>query len=443
MTSSEEQIPTAIFWDIENVHDDLETHRKLTESIREETNVVKMYAFADWDAYRKVAENLYELGFELIHVPDSRDNAADYKMAAFILEHIVRYPETEQYVMITGDGDFKLIAGALKEKGHLLWVISNPVITSSELIDLATKYSDIHSFRPTTLDCSETGDCDESPSSIDETRRITAVKLQETIAAIEEAGNRAGIGLVKHAMRSLNPSFSETRLGFRSWSDFLSWVEEEGYVIPKGELPATILTVPSTKTAESLRISEEVKDAFQNLCLIVEEQVTANQGPTLESLKEVLDKQNFDPKAIGYPTLPDFIIAAEKRGFVQVLTSEAPEKPMIIPGMKTERVRTWFEENVTKYFGESVKIPKRAFLEKISNLLRETRTSLRQLESYLSDPSVKESYDNLLENGKLPYLPPYQMCYAYVLLGQGDECVDVVSQVNIELEPLGITLQCT
>jgi len=130
MTSSEEQIPTAIFWDIENVHDDLETHRKLTESIREETNVVKMYAFADWDAYRKVAENLYELGFELIHVPDSRDNAADYKMAAFILEHIVRYPETEQYVMITGDGDFKLIAGALKEKGHLLWVISNPVITS-------------------------------------------------------------------------------------------------------------------------------------------------------------------------------------------------------------------------------------------------------------------------------------------------------------------------
>jgi len=238
MTSSEEQIPTAIFWDIENVHDDLETHRKLTESIREETNVVKMYAFADWDAYRKVAENLYELGFELIHVPDSRDNAADYKMAAFILEHIVRYPETEQYVMITGDGDFKLIAGALKEKGHLLWVISNPVITSSELIDLATKYSDIQSFRPTTLDCSETGDCDESPSSIDETRRITAVKLQETIAAIEEAGNRAGIGLVKHAMRSLNPSFSETRLGFRSWSDFLSWVEEEGYVIPKGELPA-------------------------------------------------------------------------------------------------------------------------------------------------------------------------------------------------------------
>ena len=358
MTSSEEQIPTAIFWDVENVHDDLETHRKLTENIRKETNVIKAYAFADWDAYRKVAENLHELGYDLIHVPDSKDNAADYKMAAYILEHIVRFPETEQYVMITGDGDFKLIAGALKEKGHTLWVMSNPVITSSELIDLATKYSDIHSFQPTTLDCSEPGDCEETPSSIDEMRRITAVKLQETITAIEEAGNKPGIGLVKHAIRSLNPSFSETRLGFRSWSDFLSWVEEEGYVIPKGDLPATILTVPSTKTADSLRISEEVKGAFQNLCFIVEEQVTANKAPTLESLKLVLDEQNFDPKTIGYPTLPDFIIAAEKRGFVRVVTTELPDKPMIIPGMKTERVRAWFEENVTKYFGASVRVPK-------------------------------------------------------------------------------------
>ena len=442
MTSTDEQIRTAIFWDIENVHDDIETHVKLTESIREVAEVVRAYAFADWDMYRQFAENLYEIGYDLIHVPDSKDNAADYKMASYILEHITRYPETEQYVLITGDGDFKLIAGALKEKGHKLWVISNPVITASELFDLATLYSDIHSFRPTTLDCSKPGDCEELPGSVEDMRRIVAVRLQETISTIEEAGNRPGIGLVKHAMSSLNPGFSEKRLGFRSWSEFLSWAEEEGYIVSKGDPPATILTVPSAVTAESLRISEEVKGAFQNLCVLVEEQLSSNKATTLESLKKSLDKRAFDSRDYGYPTLPDFIIAAEKRGFVRVVKSEIQDHPIIIPGMKTERVRAWFEENVTRYFGEAVKVPKRAFLEKISNMLLNTRTSLRRLESYLSDKKVKESYSKILEASGLPYLPPFQMCLSFVLLGQENDCSEVVTKVNRELEPLGITLQC-
>ena len=149
---SEPKPNLAIFWDVENVSDESATHKAMTERIRQTGNVVKAFAFADWNDRRQMAEELYKLGYDLIHIPDSKDNASDYKMASYILDHLLHYPETTRYVMITGDGDFKLIAGSLKERGVELWLISNPIITASELPELATMYSDIFSFRPS-LDC--------------------------------------------------------------------------------------------------------------------------------------------------------------------------------------------------------------------------------------------------------------------------------------------------
>ena len=169
--TSEAKTQLAIFWDVENVSDESSTHKAMTEQIRKSGHIVKAYAFADWDPRRDMAEDLYSLGYDLIHVPDNKDNASDYKMASYILDHLVHYPETTRYVMITGDGDFKLLVGSLKERGVELWLISNPVITASELPDLATMYSDIFSFRPS-LDCVRPEDCDESELSTREVEYI-------------------------------------------------------------------------------------------------------------------------------------------------------------------------------------------------------------------------------------------------------------------------------
>ena len=180
MTEDEGNNHLTIFWDIENVHDENPTHAIMTEKIKESGELVKAYAFADWDSRRKMAEHLYTLGYDLIHVPDSHDNASDYKMASYIMEHLIHFPEVQNYVLVTGDGDFKLIAGALKEQGRTLWLISNPVITSSELIELASRYSDIYSFRPSPLDCTDPEDCAAKALS-PQARQIAAVKLQEAI----------------------------------------------------------------------------------------------------------------------------------------------------------------------------------------------------------------------------------------------------------------------
>ncbi len=440
--SSAEAPPyTAIFWDIENVHDEPPTHEKMTETIKERGRVIKAFAFADWDSRRHIAENLYGLGYDLIHVPDSKDNAADYKMAAYILEHMVRYPETQRYVMISGDGDFKLLAGALREKGFNLWIISNPIITASELTGIASIYSDIYSFRPSRLPCSSPEDCEKLMGDVNEMRRIAAMRLQESILAIEDAGNRPGIGHVKHVMTALNPTFTERILGFRSWNEFLDWAEYEEYVKREGELPATILTIPKKSSQERLEITRLAKDAFKTLCQVVEGKIENGVEPTLEDLKEPLEDEGIKPSSLGYPTLADFVLAAEKRGFVRVVSNK-DETPKIIPDVTVDRVRVWFEENVNKYFGEATKVPKKDFLEKIASLLVNTRTSLRKLETYLQNKDIQKEYEGILAASELLFLPPFQMSMTHVYLGQGLSCTEVIERVNVELEPLGITLKC-
>ncbi|MHA2352133.1 MAG: NYN domain-containing protein [Candidatus Thorarchaeota archaeon] len=442
MTSTETPPHLAIFWDVENVADESATHRFMTERIRQTGTVTRAYAFADWDSRRQMAEELYSLGYDLIHVPDSKDNASDYKMAAYILDHLVHYKETTRYVLITGDGDFKLIAGALKEHGVELWLISNPIITASELPDLATMYSDILSFRPA-LDCVRPEDCDESVQSIVQLRHLAAVQLQEVIRVITKTGSKPGVGHAKHVMQSLNPDFDEAAMNFGHWNDFLEWSEAQNYIKREGELPGTILTLPIKISPESVKMSKEVNEAFAFMAQVAEEGL--NEGPpyNLMELGVKLRERGLEFDKVGYRRFSDFVLSAEKRGLIRIV---APEKegdsPIVLPVYDVDRMQDWFEENVERVFGPSVNVPKAAFLKKIGLMLLETQTTIDELENCLTAPRVKEAYNEILAASKIPFLPPFQQSLAHILIGKGLECTNIVEKVNEELSPLGIKLQC-
>ena len=440
--TSEAKPNLAIFWDVENVSDEYTTHKAMTEKIRQTGHVVKAYAFADWDPRRTMAEELYDLGYDLIHIPDVKDNASDYKMAVYILDHLTHYPETTRYVMITGDGDFKLLVGSLKERGVELWLISNPIITASELPNLATIYSDIYSFRPS-LDCVRPEDCDESVQSIVEQRHIAAVQLQEVVRTIMKSGSKPGVGHAKHVMSALNPEFDEDRLGFAHWHDFLQWAEAQRYIDQEGELPGTVLSLPKELTPQSVKISQEVNEAFQFLTMITEEGLSEGAPLSLKELGIKLRERGLEFEKIGYRRFSDFVLSAEKRGLIRIMPSETAEGgAIVLPVYSPERMRIWFEENVTKLFGESVNVPKPAFMKKISMILLETHITLKQLEDYLQDENVKSTYNNILEASGIPFLPPFQMSLAHILIGKGLDCSEVITKVNSELSPLGIILKC-
>lgn len=432
----------AIFWDVENVSDESATHKLMTQRIRQSGTITKAYAFADWDSRRQMAEELYSLGYDLIHVPDVKDNASDYKMAAYILDHLVHYPETTRYVMITGDGDFKLIAGALKEHGVELWLISNPIITASELPDLATIYSDIYSFRPA-LDCVRPEDCEESVQSIVQLRHLAAVQLQEVVRVIAKTGNKPGVGHAKHVMKSLNPEFSEHEMGFTHWNDFLDWSEAQGYIEQEGELPATILTLPDKLPPQSVKISNEINEAFTFLAKVAEDALNDGTPYSLRDIGLKIRELGLKTEKLGYRRFSDFVLSAEKRGMIRIIAPELDGgSPIVLPAYDVDRLHEWFLLNVGKLFGSAVNVPKPAFLKKISQMLIDTKTSLAELENCLTVPKVKEAYNSILEASAIPFLPPFQQSLAHILIGKGLECINVVEKVNEELSPLGIKLHC-
>lgn len=442
MTSTETSPTLAIFWDVENVADESATHRVMTERIRQTGTVTRMYAFADWDPRRQMAEELYEMGYDLIHVPSSSDNASDYKMAAYILDHLVHYPETKRYVMITGDGDFKLIAGALKEHGVELWLISNPIITASELPELANIYSDIFSFRPA-LDCVRPEDCDESVQSIVQLRHLAAIQLQEVIRVINKSGSKPGVGHAKHVMQSLNPDFDEAAMNFEHWNDFLDWAEAQNYVKREGELPGTILLLPDKISPESVKMSKEVNDAFAFMATVAEEGLTEGTPYNLMEFGVKLKERGLEFDQIGYRRFSDFVLSAEKRGLIRIVAPEREgDSPIVLPVYDVDKMQDWFEKNVARIFGPSVNVPKPAFLKKIGLMLLETQTTLDELENCLTVPKVKETYNQILTASEIPFLPPFQQSLVHILIGKGLECPSIIERVNEELSPLGIKLQC-
>ncbi len=441
MSDAESKTHLSIFWDFENVHEDHGTHREMTERIRDAGTVVKAFAFADWSNRQQMAVELHNLGYDVIHVPDNRDNAADYKMATYIMDHMVHYQETTCYVMITGDGDFKLIAGAIRQRGLGLWIISNPIITASELTDLATKYTDIQTYRRVSLDCPDVGRCQERARSISEMRHIMGGKLQEAVQTISEAGNKPGIGNAKYVMSSLNPSFNERELGFLSWNEFVGWAASEGYIVKEGELPGTLLKLPDTLSDEMSKLSEENREAFEFLVRVVEEGIDEGSPLTLPMLNDELQERGLDLSDVGFNNLPDFVFSAESRSLVRVMPY-GDEEVVVLPYCRVDRVREWFEKNVKRLYGESVNVPKELFLEKIRNMILENQSTLPQMEAYLQNEKVRQDYQSILDASNIPFLPPYQMTLTHVLLGKGIKCQDTIIKVNEELSPLGITLEC-
>jgi hypothetical protein len=342
--------------------------------------------------------------------------------------------------MITGDGDFKLLVGSLKEHGVELWLISNPVITASELPDLATIYSDIFSFRPS-LDCVWPEDCDESVQSIVKQRHIAGVQLQEVVRTITKTGSKPGVGHAKHVMSSLNPEFNEKTLEFTGWNEFLEWAEAQRYIDQEGELPSTVLSLPKELTPQSVKISKEVTEAFDFLAMITEEDLNEGPPPSLRDLGIQLRERGFEFETVGYRRFSDFVMSAEKRGLIRIMPAE-DEGAIILPVYSPERMKTWFEKNVKRLFGESVNVPKPAFMKKISMTLLETRITLLQLESFLTDEIVRSTYASILDESGIPFLPPFQMSLAHILIGKGFDCTDIIKRVNLELSPLGIVLSC-
>jgi uncharacterized protein (TIGR00288 family) len=242
----------AVFCDFENIaigvresrYDDFDISRVLERLLLKGSIVVKK-AYCDWDRYKDFKKTMHEAAFELIEIPHVRQsgkNSADIRMVVDALDLCYTKPHVTAFVVMSGDSDFSPLVTKLREN-------------NKEVIGVGVKNSTSDLF---------TGACDEFIFYDDlvrehekrrKSRRKPAAKPKASVPKDQveaeehkqkafdlvldtidmlwnERGEEEDIwgSMVKQAIKRRQPSFNESYYGFRSFSELLRSMEEDGLV---------------------------------------------------------------------------------------------------------------------------------------------------------------------------------------------------------------------
>lgn len=332
----------AILWDIENVTPSANSQfvDGLIEYAEQLGKLTVCRVYGDWTKNNlgRLSRMLSENGFELIHIPVARKNSADISLITNAVELIYQYPHISKIVLITGDADFRPLLYTLRRNGKSVHIICNSTNASEELLSLADSFKDYREIIP--------GEATEAAeeavasgrgqaSRTKRTRRKNGDPVKEkevSLPPVEQAyrllleavqemvknNKKPGMGAVKVRLKILNPSFDEKSYGFKSWNDFVYSARDKNYVDLFEEDQAIYMKIKEGGTVE--REKTPLSEAFETLVEVVEV-LTKEKGKDFHSLASVntrLADRKVDYAALGYKRLKDFILAAEKRSYLEV-----------------------------------------------------------------------------------------------------------------------------
>lgn len=120
--SASETIVSVLLLDVENLKIDLDSEKFLL-SLAQSPQLIKI-AFANWrnTSLAKQDAQLYDRGYQLIHVPNGK-NSADAKMIAFGASIFKPYPQVKEVFICSSDGLLMHLCHQLQSHGLLVyWV---------------------------------------------------------------------------------------------------------------------------------------------------------------------------------------------------------------------------------------------------------------------------------------------------------------------------------
>jgi len=219
----------AVLVDIENLsrpgarnRGDFDIHLVLGR-LAEKGRVVVKRAYADWSRYRDARRELMNAGLELIEMPSAREgakNRADIKMAVDAMEIAYSRTHVTSFVIVSGDSDFTPLIGKLRELNKRVIGIGRDESSASALL---------------IANCDEFYFYDSMAKKA--TRHLEGVRpdalslLRETMIARQGEGDEhPQASAVKDSMRRRDPAFSESDIGFSTFSKFLEDAQTKGVV---------------------------------------------------------------------------------------------------------------------------------------------------------------------------------------------------------------------
>lgn len=333
----------AIFWDIENVTPKynslfIDGMLEFAESLGK---VVISNAYADWTkgSFRNLAHDLVQHNFYMIHLPQKHKrlnkNGADIQLVSDALDTLRVYEHIDTYLLITGDSDFRPLLRPLRRMGKKIHIICDLRTASQDLLMIADSFTDYHSLIPSNDEEDEV----ESPAPAQRPAKFKESKdgkeqakdkldkglgywynqLVETVSTLQKEDKSLNFGSMKVKMRMLNPGFDERRLGFRTWSHFVTSAVSKNYISidEKGD-KLSIRTVKQEQVSESITLQK----AFMNLIEVMkvqDAQLEEDERPGYHSfalLNSKLRERGIDVRDLEFSQFKKFMASAEARGLI-------------------------------------------------------------------------------------------------------------------------------
>ncbi len=230
-TTAAPQHQLAVFIDFENIALGLKGDgrfdvRRVLDRLLEKGKVIVKVAYADWNRFRQYTQSLHEHGIELIEIPGratSGKNSADIRLCVDAMDLSWSKEHIDTFVIISGDSDFSPLVSKLKENGRRVIGLGMKGSTSPLLANACDEfvyYEEIESGGG--------GPAAEKPGRNGEDAFHLLV---DTVRALQREGfDLIQASLVKDTMKRKRPAFSESALGYGSFSDLLEAAEKAGVV---------------------------------------------------------------------------------------------------------------------------------------------------------------------------------------------------------------------
>lgn len=311
----------SIIWDVENVTPP-SNNALFIDGLWDYSEtlgrVIAAKAYADWSIpnFNRLALHLKKYHFYLVHVPSERKkkNSVDIQLVSDTLEFLRLYEHIDNFVLVTGDSDFRPLLLTLRRAGKLTHVVCDIKNASQELLAIADSFMDYRDILPSDNEGEES-----EPASIKSfPPEYWFAALAETVSLLTKEGKTSNLGSVKIRMKILNPNFDEKALGYKRWSDFISSAVKHGVIsLIQDEDEERLVLQPQNSTSSKDKgvLQKALKALLDSLA-----ELDAGREPQFHEYSIVSSKlrdKKIDLKPIGFSQFKKFIQAADVRGLVE------------------------------------------------------------------------------------------------------------------------------
>jgi uncharacterized protein (TIGR00288 family) len=224
----QQQRNLALYIDFDNMAIGFKNKRSQKFNIRlvlnrllEKGRIITKRAYADWDHYGTYKQELHAHGIDLIEIPKrsmTGKNSADIRLVVDAIDLCHTNQHLDTFVIVSGDSDFSPLVSKLRENNKTIIGIGMKDSTSNLLVENCDEfifYEDI-------------GDEVKRSDKVMDKKGVPTTKLRglkllvKAINALLREGTEILYSsLIKDTMKRMDPSFSESALGYSNFGEFL------------------------------------------------------------------------------------------------------------------------------------------------------------------------------------------------------------------------------